>query len=156
MTFVNGIEITAVESDRDVHVLGYFCAEGHPALETFLDRQRADRRRRIAEIVSRLSALGFAIDADALLEKAADAGRSIGRPHVADALVAAGHAADRSDAFDRFIGAESPAFVPRRGATCAEVVRVINEAGGIASLAHPGLGRRDDLIPVLAAAGLAA
>lgn len=156
VSLVNGIEITAVESDRDVHVLGYFFDDREPVLEAFLEAQRADRRRRVAEIASRLAALGCAIDYRALIDRAGDSGRSIGRPHVADALVNAGHARDRSDAFDRLIGAGSPAFVPRQGASVAEVVRVIADAGGIASLAHPGLCRRDDLIPGLVAAGLAA
>jgi predicted metal-dependent phosphoesterase TrpH len=83
-------------------------------------------------------------------------GRSVGRPHIADALVAAGHARDRDDAFDRLIGVNGAAFVPRRGPSAAGVVRMIREAGGIASLAHPGLTRRDDLIPSLRDAGLAA
>jgi predicted metal-dependent phosphoesterase TrpH len=75
---------------------------------------------------------------------------------VADALVVAGHAVDRADAFDRLIGRGRPAFVARSGARAAEVIAVIREAGGIASLAHPGLTCRDDLVPELAAAGLTA
>ncbi len=153
---VNGIEITAVEGDRDVHVLGYFFNPDDRWLAEFLVRQREDRVRRVHEIVARLAAAGSAIDARPIFAAAAVGGRSIGRPHIADALVAAGHARDRNDAFDRLLGTRGCAFVPRRGPTAAEIVGVIRDAGGVASLAHPGLTRRDDLIPALAGAGLAA
>jgi predicted metal-dependent phosphoesterase TrpH len=70
--------------------------------------------------------------------------------------VANGHARDIADAFDRFLGTGKPAFVPRRGATPAEVVGLVARAGGVASFAHPGKLGLDDLIPPLAAAGLSA
>jgi 3',5'-nucleoside bisphosphate phosphatase len=66
----------------------------------------------------------------------------------------AGHVATVSDAFEHWIGAARPAFVARRGGHPFEVVRVVHGAGGAASLAHPGLVRRDDIIPQLASAGL--
>lgn len=154
--FVNGIEITAIEDDRDVHVLGYFFDPDDSQLAHFLADQRDDRVRRLHDIVSRLAQIGYRIRADRVFSAARESGRSVGRPHIADALVAAGHATDRGDAFDRLIGANGLAFVPRRGRPAAEVVSVIRAAGGIASLAHPGITKRDDLIPSLAAAGLTA
>ena len=156
LRFVDGIEITAVENGRDVHVLGYYIDPDHAPLAAFLERQRADRVRRLRDIAERLAALGCAIDTTAILEPAVRAGRSVGRPLIADALVAAGHARNRDDAFARFVGETGVAFVPRRGASAVEVVRVIQDAGGLASLAHPGLTKRDDLIPALATAGLGA
>jgi 3',5'-nucleoside bisphosphate phosphatase len=113
--------------------------------------------RRVAAIGERLATLGAPIDAAALTRRAAERpGTSIGRPQVADALVAAGHVADRTEAFDRFIGADGPAFVPRCGASPEEVIAIIRRAGGLASLAHPVLVRNDAIIPRLAAAGLPA
>jgi 3',5'-nucleoside bisphosphate phosphatase len=157
LTFVTGIEITAVEREKDVHVLGYFFDPRDPELTSFLVAQRADRVRRVADIAARLATLGAPIDAAALTRRAAERpGISVGRPQVADALVAAGHAADRRDAFDRYIGADGPAFVPRRGASPEEVIALIRRAGGLASLAHPVLVRNDALIPRLASAGLSA
>jgi predicted metal-dependent phosphoesterase TrpH len=154
---VNGVEITAVEDCRDVHMLGYFIDEADPGLATFLEAQRADRIRRVQEIAERLRALGYTIDIDALLASAsANAGRSIGRPQIASALVSAGFARDRDDAFNRFVGAGSPAFVPRRGPEPDEVIAIVGKAGGIVSLAHPGLTKVDGIIPRLVAAGLAA
>lgn len=157
LTFINGIEITAVEDGRDIHMLGYFIDPEDAALAGFLEVQRADRIRRIQEIGDRLAALGCPVDVAGILSASGrGGGRSVGRPQLADALVASGGASDRDDAFHRYLGEAGSAFVPRRGATAAEVVRVIARAGGIASMAHPGLTRRDDLIPSLAAAGLAA
>lgn len=155
LTFVNGIEITAVEDGRDVHVLGYYIRPDDVRLGTFLQAQRADRIRRVHEIAARLAALGCAVDVRAIVP-AARGGRTVGRPQIADALVAGGYAADRDEAFDRYLGECGSAFVSRRGPSAAEVVRAVAEAGGIASMAHPGLTRRDDLIAPLAAAGLAA
>jgi 3',5'-nucleoside bisphosphate phosphatase len=151
---VDGIEVTAVECGRDVHVLGYFFEPEHDALTTLLDRQRVARIERVRAIGSRLAALGPIVDVDALLQAASLENRSIGRPAIADALVAAGHAVDRHDAFERWLGAGAPGFVERRGPSLDEVVDAIGRAGGIASLAHPGLLGLDDQIPRFAAAGL--
>lgn len=153
--FVNGIEITAIERGRDVHVLGYFFDADNTALHAFLEAQRTERRRRVMEIVRRLNELDFSINAEHILKAVEDPpGRSVGRPAIADALVAAGRAAGRSEAFDLWLGEGRPAFVPRRGAGAREVIDVIHDAGGLASIAHPGLLQMDDLVEVLAACGL--
>ncbi len=154
---VTGIEMTAVDGGRDVHVLGYFFADGDAEFNRFLEAQRLARVERVREIAHRLQALHCAIDVDALLAAVPTAsGRSVGRPLVADALVAAGHALDRRDAFDRLLGNDQPAFVPRCGPDVAQVVAAIAGAGGLASLAHPGLLAADDRIPAYAASGLSA
>lgn len=164
ITVVAGIEITAVEGGRDVHVLGYFIDEQDHALADFLLAQRRDRRRRVDEIVGRLAALGMPVTLD--LPPVPSAGgppadpvagqRAVGRPLVAAALVEAGHARDISDAFDRFLSPGRPAFVARQGATPAVVIARIVATGGVASLAHPGKIGFDDQIPAWVAAGLAA
>jgi predicted metal-dependent phosphoesterase TrpH len=149
--------LSTADDARDVHVLGYFFDPEDEKFNQFLRTQRLARVERVYEIARRLASLGFAIDVEALLRAVpGDSGRSVGRPAVADALVAAGHAADRRDAFDRLLGSGRPAFVPRRGPDVAEVVATIAAAGGIASLAHPGLMGLDECIPGYAAAGLSA
>jgi len=155
ISFVPGIEITAVHDGRDVHVLGYFIDRADAALAAFLEQQRADRIRRIGVIADRLAGMGKAVDRDALLAPR-PGGRSMGRPMVAKALVRAGHVADVRQAFDQLIGEGKPAFVPRAGPGPASVIAIINQARGLASLAHPGLLKRDDLIPAMVDAGLAA
>lgn len=157
LRLVDGIEMTAIERGRDVHVLGYFFDPHSAPLAQFLAAQREARRARAREIVARLCAMGLAVDERPIIEEAmGQEGRSVGRPAIADALVAAGHAIDRRDAFDRLLATGRPAFVPRRGPALADVVTAIVRAGGIASLAHPGLNDLDADIPRFAASGLAA
>jgi predicted metal-dependent phosphoesterase TrpH len=152
---VPGIEVTAVHDERDVHVLGYFLDHRQPALADFLQRQRALRVERVLEIAARLEALGAPVDADEILRPAAEQpGTSVGRPLIARALVAAGHVATIQEAFNRFLAAGQAAFVPRTGFPPADVVAVIHGARGIASLAHPGVTRKDAIIPPLVDAGL--
>jgi predicted metal-dependent phosphoesterase TrpH len=153
---VAGIEITAVHAGRDVHVLGYFLDPDSPHLNAFLDRQRQDRRRRVLEIADRLDELGAPVDRASLTANAAQPGKSLGRPVVAAALIAAGHVRDVAEAFDRYLSPGAPAFVERIGAPPAAVVRLIGEAGGLAAIAHPGKANTDHLIPVMVDAGMAA
>ncbi|MGE0043093.1 MAG: PHP domain-containing protein [Vicinamibacterales bacterium] len=155
LAVVPGIEITAVHARRDVHVLGYFFDPDDRGLLAFLERQRARRVERVREIGARLARLGVPVDVDGVLLPAAERpGVSVGRPLIARALVGAGHARSVQDAFDRYLDDTQPAFVPRTGHTPAEVVQVIHDAGGIASLAHPAVTARDEIIEPLAAAGL--
>ena len=91
-----------------------------------------------------------------MVAAAARSGRAIGRPAVAAALVAAGHARDLQDAFTRFLAEGQPGYIPRSGVVPAEIVQWIGRVGGLASIAHPGKYDRDDLIPGLAEAGMAA
>jgi predicted metal-dependent phosphoesterase TrpH len=156
LALIAGIEVTAVQAGRDVHVLAYFVDPEHRELAAFLARQREDRVRRVREMSARLAAAGVPIDAERILHATRAGGRSVGRPHVADALVAAGHVATINEAFDRYLGRGCAAFVPRIGASAADVVRTMRAAGGVCSMAHPGLTRMDELIPALVSAGLAA
>jgi predicted metal-dependent phosphoesterase TrpH len=155
IAFVDGIEITAVAHGRDVHMLGYFFDPENDELAGFLALQRADRMRRASEMADRLAALGKPIDRDGLLAPRGG-GRSLGRPQIAQALVTAGHVDDMRQAFDELIGEGKPAYVARRGPEPSVVIELILRAGGISSLAHPGLLKRDDIIPPLAEAGLVA
>jgi 3',5'-nucleoside bisphosphate phosphatase len=150
-----GIEITAVEDGRDIHVLGYFLNPEEKRLIEFLRVQRETRVKRVHAIAARLAELGVPIDLQALLDEAQrNLGRSIGRPQVARALQLAGHVADTKEAFDRFLGSAGPAFVSRPGSPPEVVIGIIHRAGGVASLAHPGRTRIDSRIKPLAIAGL--
>lgn len=156
VTCVTGIEMTAVHVRRDIHVLGYFVDAADPDLATFLETQRADRRRRVMEIAARLEELDAPIDATPLIEAGRQGGRALGRPAVAAALVSAGHATDIADAFDRFLSEGRPAYIVRQGVPPAEVIARIHRAGGVASLAHAGKYGLDEIIPGLVEHGLRA
>lgn len=155
--FIPGVEITAVLGGEDVHVLGYFPVAAAPLIEDFLAEQRADRFRRVREMVARLAALGIYLDLERqLIDAERVPGRTPGRPIIADAMIAAGRVRSRDEAFEVYLGPGAAAFVPRKGATPQEVVELIAAAGGLPSLAHPGLLNRDELILPLILAGLPA
>jgi len=152
---VPGIEITAVLDNADVHVLGYFFDVTSPTLLAFLAEQRRQRIDRVRQMLDRLAALGIVLDADEVLRPAVeDPKKSAGRPWIAEMLVSAGHVATVNEAFDRWLERGKPAFVARLGASPAAVIAHLHDAGGIASLAHPGPTALDHLIGPLAAAGL--
>ena len=152
---INGIEITAVEDGRDIHVLGYLFDPGDEALGVLLRSARQARIARVEAIGSRLASLGVAVDLTALLRQATlETGRSVGRPQVARALVDAGHVADTQEAFDRWLANGRPGCVRREGPTTETVIEAIHKAGGVASLAHPGKLGLSGRIPALAKAGL--
>lgn len=155
MTAITGIEVTAVEDGRDVHVLGYFVAPDRIALQEFLAEQRAHRLERVREIAARLAALGMPVSIEPILADARrDPSRSLGRPQVARAMIAAGYVTTVDEAFARWLGRDGPAFVPRAGASPEAVIATIHDAGGLASLAHPGRTGIDQRIPALRDAGL--
>lgn len=152
---IAGIEVTAVENQRDVHVLGYFLNPADDGFARFLEAQRATRVARVLAIVERLEDLGMPTDLRPwFTDAAARSGRSIGRPQVARAMVQAGHVASMQEAFDKWLGQDGPAFVARTGPSPEHVIDAIHRAGGLASLAHPGRTAIDARIPALAAASL--
>jgi len=155
IAFVPGIEITACRDGADVHVLGYFFDRRAPKLLMFLHEQRARRVDRVRRMIGVLASHGIVLDADAILRPALeDESTSAGRPWIARALVAGGHVATISEAFDRWLARGRPAFIPRVGAEPADVFARVHDAGGLASLAHPVLSEHDEWIPEYAAAGL--
>jgi predicted metal-dependent phosphoesterase TrpH len=109
------------------------------------------------EIADRLAKLGAPIDVQPFIDAAsAPGGKAIARPQIAQALIAAGHVSSVQEAFDKYLAEDSPAYVPHRGASPADVVAFVASRGGIASLAHPGYRPQDEIIPHLLDAGMRA
>lgn len=157
ITVIPGIEITAVDGGRDVHVLAYFLSENAPGLQEMLTSQRRNRIERAREIARRLAALGAPIDVELLIEGATKGGgKALARPQIARALIAAGHVATVAEAFDKFLSETSPAYIPHQGASPADVIALVRSGGGVSSLAHPGYTKKDEIVPSLVAAGLGA
>ena len=152
---VGGIEITAVEAGRDVHILGYFIDPTDIQLSAFLMRQRTHRIARVVAVGDRLAQLGMPIDTGPLIADARqESGRSVGRPQIARAMVTAGYVVDTREAFDRWLATGRPAFVPRAGPSPEEVIATLHGAHGVASLAHPGQTAVDARISAYVNAGL--
>ena len=152
--FVPGLEITAVWQGADVHLLAHFVDARAPRLAEFLRDQQSDRLNRARRMGAKLAALGVPVDVERVIGQCQ--GGVISRPLLARAMVEAGHVPDVGAAFDAYLGEGQAAFVPRTGATPAAVVSLVGADGGFVSLAHPGVTRRDDLLPALAAGGLGA
>ena len=152
---IPGIEITAVDHGRDVHMLGYLLDPASVPLTALLTSQRALRVMRVREIADTLASLNMPVDVDSvLLAAAARPGSSIGRPQLAREMVRAGHVTSVQEAFDLWLATGRPAFCPRTGPSPAEVVGKIHDAGGLASFAHPAVTKRDELIRPLVDHGL--
>jgi predicted metal-dependent phosphoesterase TrpH len=140
---VPGVELSAMDGDREIHVLALHIARTG-AIEDALSEFRHNRFVRAEQMVAKLNALGVSITIDAVLAQAA--GGAIGRPHVARVLINEGWARDSRDAFDRYLGAGKPAYVPKFRLSVAEAIGLAHAAGGLAVLAHPGPeGRREPI-----------
>jgi hypothetical protein len=132
---IPGIELSVKPPQGQLHIVAYLPTANPPAMLPTLSRLQTAREQRAQVMGAKLAALGVPIDMAAVRRTAAG---SIGRPHLADALVAAGHASDRADAFARFLGDDGPAYVPHHMLDPKHALRLITDAGGLASLAHPG------------------
>ncbi len=151
--FVPGIELSAFLDRREIHLLGHFVDPDHAALKRFEDFLAVRRRVRMEQIVEKLAAVGVRISTPDI--ERWSGGKTIGRPHVAQAVVAAGAAATVKEAFDLFLGEGRPAYVQRYRLEAEEAVRLVRSAGGTTTVAHPGVSRleRYDL-ELLKAAGV--
>ena len=144
---LDGVELSTRLHGHSVHLLGYGVDFTHPPLAAELTRIRAGRDDRLAPVLVKLAELGVPVT-DAQVRAQVGDSPSVGRPHIADALVAAGHVADRREAFDRFLYDGGPAHVPRYAVDLATGIAVVRAAGGVSVLAHPwGRGTRSVLDP---------
>jgi 3',5'-nucleoside bisphosphate phosphatase len=151
---ISGAEISAEWGGQDdIHVLALFVDENNVAFNAALAGRQEERRSRGERMAGKLVEHGFPLDLEAIR---ADVGDGVwGRPHLARALVRAGHAKDNDDAFARFLGREHPWYVPYEKWKAAEVVRAIRDAGGVSSIAHAVWYKETDaLIRALADEGL--
>ena len=150
--FIAGTELTAEYNGIELHLLGYFVDTQNEKLLADLVRFQTVRQNRIREMAARLKELQVPLEAEAVFSLANC--KSPGRPHVARALVKAGLCRSLDEAFERFLKKNRPAWVPKARMSALEGVELIHQAGGLAVMAHPGLNRTDDVIPVLVDAGL--
>jgi predicted metal-dependent phosphoesterase TrpH len=154
ITLLPGCEFGCELPDGEVHLLAYLFDETDAALTATLEALRTARRERGRAMVDRLHALGVPVSWDRVQSIA---GRgSVGRPHVAQALIEGGWVADTDDAFARYIGWGGPAYVPRARISPPEVLALVAGAGGVVSLAHPAhIPNLEAYLPTLVPHGLA-
>lgn len=159
ITLVSGVEISCERDGRSVHLLGYLVDPSNTPLATELAKARESRVTRLERMVARLAADGIPVTYAAVLAKVPP-GATPGRPHIADALVAAGAVATRDEAFARWLHDQSPYYVHHYAPDPVRAVGLVQAAGGVAVLAHPFTQTRgagvltDRAIGELADAGL--
>lgn len=154
---VPGVELSSRLGWRSVHLLGYLVDPEHAGLVAEMARIQAARRSRAERIVGRLG-VDYRISWDDVLRQTGK-GSTVGRPHIADALVALGLARDRGDAFAGLLHPRSGYIEPHYAPEPAAGVALIRAAGGVPVLAHPGAPREEwalsaDAIAELVDAGL--
>jgi predicted metal-dependent phosphoesterase TrpH len=150
---IPGIEVNTDLGGAEVHVLGYFLDYQQAAFQQTLQTLREMRVTRAKKMVAKLQALGLDITWERVRELAAG---TVGRPHVAAALVEKGYAESVADAFNRYIGHNKPGYVPRYKLAPVDAIRLINSVHGLPVLAHPfGIAELEQLLPSLCEAGLA-
>ncbi|MCA9773535.1 MAG: PHP domain-containing protein, partial [Myxococcales bacterium] len=154
VSLVPGVELSAETGGRKVHILGYFIPTHDPILDARLGEFRRERDARADHILRLLEeSQGIALTR-ADVEAHAGPGGVLGRPHIARALVAGGHAQDMREAFDRYLSEGRPAYARRPSPSGAEQIAILRERGGVAVLAHPALIRNDAVVDDLIDAGL--
>lgn len=135
LTVLSGVEISVEYGSKTVHVLGYCFEGGEQGLREKLEILVRGRDERNAKIVGRLNELGIGITLEDVEAEAR--GNVVGRPHFANVMVRRGFVADFQEAFDRFLAKGAPAYFDRLRFLPAHAIAMIQEAGGIAVLAHP-------------------
>jgi predicted metal-dependent phosphoesterase TrpH len=146
ITFVPGIEITTKHHDVSVHMLAYLPDPNFLPLSNRLREVRESRETRIERFVENLKGEYQGLTMEGVRATLKEEGKSLGRPHIADALVELGIFDDRTEAFDGPLHKRSPFFVPSEGLDTLEAVKLIRAAGGVPVMAHPMARSDEDLV----------
>lgn len=149
ITIIPGVEISTRAEEKDIHILGYYPDIDNEQLQQRLTGLRATRDSRNELMIARLQELGLEITLDeviAAMGRPLRSDESLGRPHIADALVHKGYARDLRDAFDHYLAEGKPGYVSLPRIAPLEAIDWIREAGGVAVIAHPGLYGDDRLV----------
>jgi hypothetical protein len=152
LSYITGIELSVTDGPNDLHILVYGYDLDHDELKNALEQFRDARRSRAIGMAQKLRELGCPIDIDNILREAGE--RSVGRPHLARALVETGSARNVRDAFELYLAAGRPAYLPKFQITPAEGIALARRARGVTVLAHPASYPFKFDLAALAGAGL--
>jgi len=152
LTVIPAVELSTALDNTEIHILGYLIDHTNPEMLEAISKFREARQDRGIKIVQKLNELDIDLSMDTVRKIAGDA--TLGRPHIAEALVQEEFVETFNEAFARYLGYHAPAYVPKFRITPYEAIELIHGAGGVAVLAHPGTLGRDDKIPELVEAGL--
>ncbi|ABL64719.1 PHP domain-containing protein [Chlorobium phaeobacteroides] len=149
---IPGVEMSSTFKGYDIHVLGYFFDYQQSELKQYLDHCRHLRTERAERMVGKLAKMGVKIGIEQIILKAQNG--SVGRPHIAAVLQDGGYVKSFSEAFSKYLGAHSPAYVKSIETHPRDVIRLINEASGLSFLAHPAHNVPDETLKQLITFGL--
>jgi hypothetical protein len=150
---IPGIEFNSETDFSEVHILGYHIDTKSPALQKILSNLRDSRVERVKEMIDKLKQIGYPLDFKDVQQQAG-LSESLGRPHVAAALLEKGYISTFTEAFSGLIAKGGPAYVPHAKLSPVEAINTVRAAGGIPVLAHPGLIHDDNLVRQLILEGL--
>ena len=145
MNLIPGMEFSTRNFGYSVHLLAYLFDPADAALTDEMATIRAERFSRAEKIVERIS-MDYDLNWDDVLEHSTP-GATIGRPHIADALIAKGHVVDRAEAFDSILHPRTPYYAPHYAPALKDAIELVRAAGGVPVLAHPATNTRGGLIP---------
>ena len=136
MTFIPGMEFSSRIEHGSIHILAYLIDPNYAPLAEELDKLQNDRENRLRQMTENVSA-DYDITWEHVMEQVAASGKSLGRPHLADALVAQGIIGERSEAFDGILSKNGPYYVSQYALDPVSAVKLIRAAGGVPVMAHP-------------------
>lgn len=152
ITLIPAIEFSCAMEERDVHIIGYLTDCHNPALRRWVTDFQQARRQRLKEMVAILQSLGISIDLqDVEGDRKAE---SLGRPHVAQAMVKKGYVHTTNKAYEKYLRKGAPVFVPKKRVPPGEVIALIRACKGISVWAHPEMETFFSLIDLLCSHGL--
>lgn len=149
---VPGIELSSEDRGKDVHILGYYIDISSKRLLDWLTTFRDARVMRAKKIVAKLKTYDIDLPVEEVLSLAGSG--AVGRPHIAELMVKRGFVKDINEAFDRFIGTNGPAYVPKYKISPGKAIELIKSSGGVPVIAHPGTIGDPDYVVYLAKLGI--
>lgn len=151
---IPGVEVSGYVPPYEIHILGLFIDIDDRNLTEKLIQINEERVARLSTIVEKLRAVNVNIETEDILRLAGSS--PPGRMHVAEVLIDRGYCSNIPETFNKYIGDDCPAYVPKITLTPEQAIELIHGAGGVSVYAHPGLSRKDGLIPLLVESGLQA
>ena len=153
LQLVNGVELSVEVDNHSVHLLGYGFDPEHPAVAEYLSDFTRRRRERLDQMIDRLTENGVEVSSEAV-DRHVGTSAAPGRPHLARALVEEEHVDSYEAAFEQYLDADRPAYVPAPTQPATEAIDVLHAAGGVAVLAHPGQWMPGSVLTALRGHGL--
>ncbi len=149
---IPGIELSCIENGKEIHLLGYNIDPDNKILKTHLQEFRNGRYKRAEQILKKLKNLQRPVNFSLVLEKAGEA--PITRPHIAMAMTEMGYTTNLKEAFVLYLGDDKPAYVSKANFSIERGIKLINQSGGLAVLAHPARMIQPDTLYKLIKSGL--